>query len=488
MTGTDQVRHCAECNRQVYDLSKMTRRQAEHLIIITQGRFCARITRGPNGDVVTQEEPGLHLITKHASPVATAVVSAAITVGSAAPDLAGIHRQQTQVSVAAKTKESASVSIDAPGAAVLSGKVSDAEGAVSGARLVLRSSTLDERATSSSEGGEYRFEGLDAGPYTLIVLNAPSGVAIKSLAFEPAEQKILDVTLAVVTQTTSGGAMSLPQTLRLLYDNSDLIAIGRALSSSPGSRAEGDQVNTQHPLTSVLKGKSRRQKISVMHYGSTDENFAEGKTALLFLSKGNSENGGSRGAYVLADFNTGIKALVQADIDVYATRIRDLEAIERRDHTPADIIEWLVQCAEDPVTRWEGAYELATESAESLDQEQSGDKPAFRVVKGDPGNEPDQVKPEPVSIDSSSMTAVAAEDKTDSDEEEDSPSENLVARLTETQKERLVTSLLTTQTITEGDLKLIEVIKVWKDPRLVDFLLERLRGMEDNPPEIADQL
>ena len=208
----------------------------------------------------------------------------------------------------------------------------------------------------------------------------------------------------------------------------------------------------------------------------------------MFLSKGNSENGGSRGAYVLADFNTGIKALVQADIDVYATRIRDLEAIERRDHTPADIIEWLVQCAEDPVTRWEGAYELATESAESLDQEQSGDKPACRVVKGDPGNEPDQVKPEPVSIDSSSMTAVAAEDKTDSDEEEDSPSENLVARLTETQKERLVTSLLTTQTITEGDLKLIEVIKVWKDPRLVDFLLERLRGMEDNPPEIADQL
>src|SRR5262249_52164143 len=151
MAGTDQARHCAECNRQVYDLSKMTRRQAEHLIIITQGRFCARITRGPNGDVVTQEEPGLHLITKHASPVATAVVSAAITVGSAAPALAGIHRQQTQVSVAAKTKESAPVSIDAPGAAVLSGKVSDAEGAVSGARLVLRSSTLDERATSGSE-------------------------------------------------------------------------------------------------------------------------------------------------------------------------------------------------------------------------------------------------------------------------------------------------------------------------------------------------
>jgi len=154
-----------------------------------------------------------------------------------------------------------------------------------------------------------------------------------------------------------------------------------------------------------------------------------------------------------------------------------------------DIVEWLVKCAEDPVTRWEGSYELATESPESFDQEQSDDdKRACTTVKADPGNKPDQVKAEPVTIDSSNTTAGAAQDQPSSDEEEDSSSQNLVSSLTEAQKERLVTALLATQTITEGDLRLIEVIKVWKDPRLVDFLLERLHGMEDNPPETANDL
>jgi hypothetical protein len=437
---------------------------------------------------VTREEPALQLITRRAPPVAAAVVSAVISIGTAAPALAGARGQQAQVSVVASGKDAPTTPTDAPGTATLSGKLSDNNGPVSGAGLLL-TGCGQRRAGSSSASGEYIFEGLDAGAYTIEVLGA-SGVVTKSVVLEPAEQKIFDVALGADVGTVVSGAIAVavPQTLRLLYDASDLIVIGRAVGSAPGRGNEGDEVVTQYRVASVLKGKSRRQQIGVTHYGQTDERFVEGKTALLFLSKGNPENGASRGSYVLADFSNGIKALPQADIDIYLGRIKDLDAIERREHSSADIVEWLVRCAEDPATRWEGAYELANDPADSFDPEQSdGDKPA-RSIKEPPASDgSDQLRTQPVTADSPNAESVASEDQSDGEEEADSTNESLVPKLTETQKERLVTALLATQTITKGDLELIKLIKIWKEPRLLDFLLARLHGMEDNPPGIADQ-
>src|SRR5215471_4735836 len=100
MSGSDQVRHCAECNRQVYDLSKMTRSQAERLVIVKEGSFCARISRSPDGAVITLEEPGPQFITRRASPLAAAVVSAAISFASTAPAPAGPARRAQVTSVA----------------------------------------------------------------------------------------------------------------------------------------------------------------------------------------------------------------------------------------------------------------------------------------------------------------------------------------------------------------------------------------------------
>jgi len=303
------------------------------------------------------------------------------------------------------------------------------------------------------------------------------------ITLDLANQAILETN---ITRPALGGLVGFVRlTLRELYDKSDLVVIGRA-AGSVTSRGNHQELSTRYQVASVLKGKSTRQQISVTHYGPPDEDIGENKTALLFLSKGTSENGGSRGSYVLADVTTGIKALPQAEIDIFASRLRDLEAIERRDYTSADIIEWLVQCAEDPVTREEGAYELTNDSADP--EQANDDKPACKTANPGPGNQPDQVKPEGIAITSGTTTSAAALDQSNVDEQEDTTSDNLASRLTETQKERLVTSLLATQAITEGDLKLIEIIKVWKDPRLVDFLLARLHGMEDNPPEIANEL
>jgi hypothetical protein len=55
MTGTDQARACAVCNRQVYDLAAMTSSEAEKLLDCRVERLCIRFNRGPEGKVITAD-------------------------------------------------------------------------------------------------------------------------------------------------------------------------------------------------------------------------------------------------------------------------------------------------------------------------------------------------------------------------------------------------------------------------------------------------
>src|SRR5262249_50869006 len=57
MTGDDRVRFCAECNKSVYNISSMTRAEAEDLLLRCAGQVCARFERGPDGRVITVTQP-----------------------------------------------------------------------------------------------------------------------------------------------------------------------------------------------------------------------------------------------------------------------------------------------------------------------------------------------------------------------------------------------------------------------------------------------
>ena len=45
MFGDGRKRHCGECKLNVYNLSDMTRREAEDLLINSEGRLCVRFFR-----------------------------------------------------------------------------------------------------------------------------------------------------------------------------------------------------------------------------------------------------------------------------------------------------------------------------------------------------------------------------------------------------------------------------------------------------------
>ena len=79
MMGNDRARFCGQCNLNVYNLSSMTREEAELLIGRTEGRLCVRYFRRADGSVMTQDCPvGLRAIRRRMSRVARAVGSAVL--------------------------------------------------------------------------------------------------------------------------------------------------------------------------------------------------------------------------------------------------------------------------------------------------------------------------------------------------------------------------------------------------------------------------
>jgi len=103
MQGDDRVRHCAECNLNVYNFAAMTTAEVEELIANREGRLCARLYQRADGTLITQDCPvGFQVKVRHVSRVAgVALAAAAIAVplsaaqtGSApgSPSLAQIHR------------------------------------------------------------------------------------------------------------------------------------------------------------------------------------------------------------------------------------------------------------------------------------------------------------------------------------------------------------------------------------------------------------
>lgn len=57
MIGNERKRYCGDCKLNVYNLSEMTKAQAENLIIESEGNLCVRFYRRSDGTVLTQDCP-----------------------------------------------------------------------------------------------------------------------------------------------------------------------------------------------------------------------------------------------------------------------------------------------------------------------------------------------------------------------------------------------------------------------------------------------
>jgi hypothetical protein len=57
MSGTDRVRHCSDCRKNVYNLSEMSREAVTSLIVEKEGNICVKFYRRFDGTVLTNDCP-----------------------------------------------------------------------------------------------------------------------------------------------------------------------------------------------------------------------------------------------------------------------------------------------------------------------------------------------------------------------------------------------------------------------------------------------
>ena len=173
MTGNDQVRFCLHCSKHVNNISGMTRKQALELVSRSKGQLCLRYLRRPEGGIQTAERrPQLHQIRRRASRLATGAFTAALSLSSSiAAQTRAVTDEPIPGSIEVIDEQASSACPVAPDLmnGSVAGTVLDPNGAlIPGVTITLvKADTGQQQSVVSNDEGQYRFNYLEAGAYTL---------------------------------------------------------------------------------------------------------------------------------------------------------------------------------------------------------------------------------------------------------------------------------------------------------------------------------
>lgn len=162
MVGDERVRHCAECNLNVYNLSAMTEREARKLLESnSRKRICLRLYRRTDGTIITQDCPwSFRALKRRATRFASALFSAVLSVSIAKAQ--PVPQQNPQPTKEGRERQS--------GLAIT---VVDPQGAVlPNAQVILTGPKINPgpQATGvADEMGRVEFLSLAPGEYTITV-------------------------------------------------------------------------------------------------------------------------------------------------------------------------------------------------------------------------------------------------------------------------------------------------------------------------------
>lgn len=163
MIGDERVRHCSECNLNVYNLSAMTEREVKKLIEANRGqRLCARFYRRSDGTVLTQDCPwGWRAMRRRISRVAGVALTFLMSVGVA---VAKAKPQQNVQTCTQRSEKEPNVTLT----------VMDQDGALIPEAEVLLEYKNGKEKISGKTGalGQWSQSKLQSGGYVLTV-NAP---------------------------------------------------------------------------------------------------------------------------------------------------------------------------------------------------------------------------------------------------------------------------------------------------------------------------
>ncbi|MGI9107108.1 MAG: hypothetical protein ACR2G4_12770 [Pyrinomonadaceae bacterium] len=101
MRGNERMRFCEQCSLNVYNLSNMSRQEAEALIVGAQGRLCVRYYRRADGTILTGNCPvGLQALKRRASKFSRAAISTVLSFFAGIGVLASLEKAQSVMGAA----------------------------------------------------------------------------------------------------------------------------------------------------------------------------------------------------------------------------------------------------------------------------------------------------------------------------------------------------------------------------------------------------
>lgn len=161
MIGDELVRFCTGCEKNVYNLSAMTRREARKFVAKNSGKVCVRYVRLTNGKVQTADTR-LYKITRQTSRLAAGVLGATLTLSAAAQAQTTTAPPKTE-----KEKTEKSQNKDYSKTSRISFTVYDLNGAVipNAKVLLINQKTKEEFVGFSDQEGIVKFFVLPRGKY-----------------------------------------------------------------------------------------------------------------------------------------------------------------------------------------------------------------------------------------------------------------------------------------------------------------------------------
>lgn len=314
-----------------------------------------------------------------------------------------------------------------------------------------------------------------------------------------------------------------PQPLRTLYKVSERVVVARVRAREVVKVYDGTEVASVRialHVTENVKGAPAEllhlrhdeyigkdaeeepvdEQVSVFS-GRTIPTLKRGERYLFFLEP--LEEGG---VYGVNDESYGIKQLSDDDLKVYLERLKELAEMTRRGAEDKHaLVEWLVRCAEQPATRWEGAFELlesawtaaAAGAAPAEEQGEAGaEAPDAEEASDAQTSGEAQAAPQPQESDApadaaeADPSAEATEQPSGLPASEDiryaGPDPELASLLNAVQKQRLTDAFFATDVPKQGDDELMLLVKDFGDARFAAFILARLHRFEEDPPAGAE--
>jgi len=227
-----------------------------------------------------------------------------------------------------------------------------------------------------------------------------------------------------------------PNALKKLAADSQVIVVAQVESIDVGRSEiiqDGDSIETVNELSQanlvvldVLKGNP--ESIITVEFNKriscpAPASYQEGTKVLAFLDKKPLVN-----KYSTHARSYGAKTLNDVDLEIYVQRIEEIQQIlqlKDKDEQRNETIEWLVKCAENKATRFEGLYDLYPQSELMSYYDRNEDTFTHKY------------------------------------------------KLTNNQKQRLRTVLLSIDKLDYGDFGLIDVVKESNDDELIQFLISQ---------------